>query len=160
MGSRSQPWDQSLGSQGPHDACEMPVGTSLLVHNISQIFTVLHSTSQYFRSFQWGQHGRRLANGAIHNLHNDESWCNTTHNIRLFAFPNSRQIHAYCMATCSSTFSPHDVLQVYHRDFDLICKEFGYCDPTENVCLTRVPGMCPPQLFEWNEDKKIYETKI
>ena len=48
MGSRSQPSDQSLGSQGPHDACEMPVGTSLLVHNISQIFTVLHSTSDRF----------------------------------------------------------------------------------------------------------------
>lgn len=49
------------------------------------------------------------------------------------------------------------ILQVYRRDFDLLCQQFGYCDPNENVCLTRVPEMCPPQLFTWNEGKKVYE---
>ena len=119
----------------------------------------LHNTSQYFRAFQWGQNGRG-PNGWIHNLHNDESWCNIgIHGF--FVFP-SRCMHTVRPPT-HHTFphsSPHDALQVYHRDFDLLCKEFGYCDPTENVCLTRVPEMCPPQLFEWNADRKIYEPKV
>lgn len=50
-------------------------------------------------------------------------------------------------------------LQVYHRDFALLCERFGYCDFSENVCLTRVPEMCPPQLFEWNDEKRMYIPK-
>lgn len=32
---------------------------------------------------------------------------------------------------------------VYKRDFDLLCKHFGYCDPEETMCLSHIPGMCP-----------------
>ena len=51
------------------------------------------------------------------------------------------------------------VYKVYHRDFALLCERFGYCDFSENVCLTRVPEMCPPQLFEWNDEKRMYIPK-
>jgi len=38
------------------------------------------------------------------------------------------------------------VKQVYERDFDLLCKKFGYCDKDENTCMTKVEGMCPARL--------------
>jgi len=38
------------------------------------------------------------------------------------------------------------VRQVYARDFELLCKHFGHCDPEENVCLRGVPGMCPRKV--------------
>merc|ERR1719198_1874546 len=47
------------------------------------------------------------------------------------------------------------VRQVYQKDFDLICKRFGHCDFDQDTCLQGVPTMCPPDLFEWNESKKI-----
>mmetsp|Transcript_83683 Transcript_83683/g.200767 ORF Transcript_83683/g.200767 Transcript_83683/m.200767 type:complete len:282 (+) Transcript_83683:47-892(+) len=52
------------------------------------------------------------------------------------------------------------VRKVYHRDFQLLCERFGYCDAEENTCLTRVPQMCPPQLYEWNTEAKMYEPKM
>lgn len=51
------------------------------------------------------------------------------------------------------------VYQVYHRDFELLCKHFGYCDRNESICLKRVPEMCPPQLFDWNSEKEMYEVR-
>lgn len=39
------------------------------------------------------------------------------------------------------------VRQVYQKDFDLICKLFGHCDPDENTCLRGVPMMCPQKVL-------------
>jgi len=44
------------------------------------------------------------------------------------------------------------VRQVYKRDFELLCKHFGYCDDQEDTCLTRIPGMCPLTHYQWVED--------
>lgn len=33
---------------------------------------------------------------------------------------------------------------IYKRDFELLCKHFGYCDQEETICLAHIPGMCPP----------------
>eukprot|EP00440_Ansanella_granifera_P030821 gb/GFBE01033474.1/.p1 GENE.gb/GFBE01033474.1/~~gb/GFBE01033474.1/.p1 ORF type:complete len:336 (+),score=69.61 gb/GFBE01033474.1/:1-1008(+) len=38
------------------------------------------------------------------------------------------------------------VKKVYARDFELLCKHFGYCDDDENCCITGVPNMCPGNL--------------
>eukprot|EP00440_Ansanella_granifera_P075779 gb/GFBE01082235.1/.p1 GENE.gb/GFBE01082235.1/~~gb/GFBE01082235.1/.p1 ORF type:complete len:337 (+),score=73.45 gb/GFBE01082235.1/:1-1011(+) len=38
------------------------------------------------------------------------------------------------------------VKKVYARDFELLCKHFGYCDDNENCCLLGVPEMCPSNL--------------
>lgn len=51
------------------------------------------------------------------------------------------------------------VRQVYGRDFELLCKHFGYCNALENTCLTRVPEMCPPQLFSWDSNLKMFQQK-
>eukprot|EP00443_Scrippsiella_acuminata_P003406 CAMPEP_0115322002 /NCGR_PEP_ID=MMETSP0270-20121206/81166_1 /TAXON_ID=71861 /ORGANISM="Scrippsiella trochoidea, Strain CCMP3099" /LENGTH=301 /DNA_ID=CAMNT_0002741931 /DNA_START=165 /DNA_END=1070 /DNA_ORIENTATION=+ len=40
------------------------------------------------------------------------------------------------------------VKQVYARDFELLCKNFGYCDQDENCCIEGVPMMCPSNLEE------------
>merc|ERR1719277_347649 len=40
------------------------------------------------------------------------------------------------------------VKQVYARDFDLLCKHFGYCDKEENSCVSTVAEMCPSHLAE------------
>mmetsp|Transcript_118366 Transcript_118366/g.368618 ORF Transcript_118366/g.368618 Transcript_118366/m.368618 type:complete len:289 (+) Transcript_118366:92-958(+) len=32
---------------------------------------------------------------------------------------------------------------IYKRDFELLCKHFGYCDQEELTCLAQIPGMCP-----------------
>ena len=40
------------------------------------------------------------------------------------------------------------IREVYARDFDLLCKHFGYCDAGENVCLTEVPEMCPSNMSQ------------
>jgi len=32
---------------------------------------------------------------------------------------------------------------VYKRDFELLCKHFGYCNQEEMTCLSHIPGMCP-----------------
>lgn len=48
------------------------------------------------------------------------------------------------------------VRQVYKKDFELLCKEFGYCDQDESVCLTRIRGMCPEKLFAWNSAQELY----
>ena len=125
-----------------------------IFHRFSQYFTVI--TSERFSEVNMAGVLQMEEYTTCTTMSPDATGLTTLDPLR---FPIQDR-YMYCMATCSSTFSPHDVLQVYHRDFDLICNEFGYCDPTENVCLTRVPGMCPPQLFEWNDDKKIYETKI
>jgi len=39
------------------------------------------------------------------------------------------------------------VKQVYARDFELLCKHFGYCDREENCCIYQVPQMCPAKLL-------------
>uniref|UniRef100_A0A7S2CEG4 Sulfotransferase n=1 Tax=Alexandrium andersonii TaxID=327968 RepID=A0A7S2CEG4_9DINO len=39
------------------------------------------------------------------------------------------------------------VRKVYWRDFELLCKYFGYCDPDENCCLWQVPTMCPDRVL-------------
>jgi len=38
------------------------------------------------------------------------------------------------------------VRQVYARDFELLCKHFGYCDTDESCCIKGVPYMCPSDL--------------
>ncbi|CAE7780565.1 unnamed protein product, partial [Symbiodinium pilosum] len=48
------------------------------------------------------------------------------------------------------------VRQVYQRDYDLICREFGHCNFGEATCLRGVPGMCPEHLFQWHEEAKMY----
>mmetsp|Transcript_82425 Transcript_82425/g.191474 ORF Transcript_82425/g.191474 Transcript_82425/m.191474 type:complete len:338 (-) Transcript_82425:95-1108(-) len=35
------------------------------------------------------------------------------------------------------------VRDVYTRDFDLLCKQFGYCNPWESTCAEGVPELCP-----------------
>jgi len=40
------------------------------------------------------------------------------------------------------------VKQVYARDFELLCKHFGYCDREENCCIYQVPAMCPAKLIK------------
>lgn len=47
------------------------------------------------------------------------------------------------------------VQQVYKKDFELLCKSFGYCDYDQNTCLQGVPNMCPPSLLAWDESKKL-----
>jgi len=42
------------------------------------------------------------------------------------------------------------IQEVYARDFDLLCENFGYCDKEANVCLTQVPYMCPPKQWKWD----------
>lgn len=39
------------------------------------------------------------------------------------------------------------VRQVYARDFDLLCKHFGYCDVEENCCIWQVSQMCPSKVM-------------
>lgn len=51
------------------------------------------------------------------------------------------------------------VRQVYGRDFELLCKHFGYCDALENTCIVGVPGMCPSQFFSWNSEQKVFVQK-
>lgn len=51
------------------------------------------------------------------------------------------------------------VRQIYRKDFELICKEFGYCNFEENVCLSYVEGMCPPDFFEWDDAAAEYVLK-
>ena len=50
-------------------------------------------------------------------------------------------------------------LEVYQRDFDLICREFGYCNFGEATCLKGVPGMCPEGIFTWDDHLKVYVPK-
>lgn len=38
------------------------------------------------------------------------------------------------------------VQQVYARDFELLCKHFGYCDKNEDTCISQVPEMCPKHI--------------
>jgi len=52
------------------------------------------------------------------------------------------------------------VRQVYARDFELLCKHFGYCDAEANTCLQEVPQMCPPKLFTWNHNLARYFPKV
>jgi len=35
------------------------------------------------------------------------------------------------------------VRELFARDFELLCKHFGYCDNDERACLPLVPEMCP-----------------
>mmetsp|Transcript_79046 Transcript_79046/g.177081 ORF Transcript_79046/g.177081 Transcript_79046/m.177081 type:complete len:338 (-) Transcript_79046:173-1186(-) len=48
------------------------------------------------------------------------------------------------------------VKKVYARDFELLCKYFGYCDDEENDCITGVYHMCPENLFSWNSKLNQY----
>ena len=49
-----------------------------------------------------------------------------------------------------------EATEVYQRDYDLICREFGHCNFGEATCLRGVPGMCPEHLFQWHEEAKMY----
>jgi len=40
------------------------------------------------------------------------------------------------------------IKEVYARDFDLICKHFGYCDRDEKTCLHQIPQMCGKEAKE------------
>jgi len=40
------------------------------------------------------------------------------------------------------------VKKVYSRDFELLCKHFGYCDREENCCIYQVPQMCPDRVLK------------
>jgi len=51
------------------------------------------------------------------------------------------------------------VRKVYARDFELLCKHFGYCDSTENTCIREVKTMCPEKLFTWDASLKRYLDK-
>lgn len=51
------------------------------------------------------------------------------------------------------------VRKVYAKDFELLCKHFGYCDQEENCCIQGVHEMCPPKLFDWNENANYYVPK-
>jgi len=51
------------------------------------------------------------------------------------------------------------VKKVYARDFELLCKHFGYCDQDENTCIKGVYHMCPDELFSWDEDSLQYIQK-
>jgi len=48
------------------------------------------------------------------------------------------------------------VKKVYARDFELLCKHFGYCDDEENDCITGVYHMCPERLFSWDSEQMQY----
>jgi len=48
------------------------------------------------------------------------------------------------------------VKKVYARDFELLCKYFGYCDDEENDCITGVYHMCPENLFSWDSEQMQY----
>lgn len=48
------------------------------------------------------------------------------------------------------------VQRFYARDFELLCKHFGYCDKTQNTCIARSPEMCPDKLFAWDKGKRVY----
>jgi len=39
------------------------------------------------------------------------------------------------------------VQQVYRRDFELLCRHFGYCDRNEDTCISQVPEMCPQKVL-------------
>jgi len=41
------------------------------------------------------------------------------------------------------------IRQIYHKDFELLCKHFGYCDDQEDTCLTHIPAMCPLTHYKW-----------
>lgn len=45
------------------------------------------------------------------------------------------------------------VRQHYAKDFELICKVFGYCEENENTCLKYVPLMCPRNMSLVGDDK-------
>eukprot|EP00930_Biecheleria_cincta_P062937 TRINITY_DN4839_c0_g1_i1.p1 TRINITY_DN4839_c0_g1~~TRINITY_DN4839_c0_g1_i1.p1 ORF type:complete len:363 (+),score=55.68 TRINITY_DN4839_c0_g1_i1:86-1090(+) len=51
------------------------------------------------------------------------------------------------------------VKQVYKRDFEFLCKTFGYCDQDKPVCLQGVPHMCPEKEFTWNETQQRYQQR-
>jgi len=40
------------------------------------------------------------------------------------------------------------VKQVYKRDFELLCRHFGYCDDEESTCIWQVPRMCPKYILK------------
>uniref|UniRef100_A0A7S2N9E1 Sulfotransferase domain-containing protein n=1 Tax=Alexandrium andersonii TaxID=327968 RepID=A0A7S2N9E1_9DINO len=40
------------------------------------------------------------------------------------------------------------IRQVYARDYELLCKHFGYCDPDENTCIRGVHQMCPSFVMQ------------
>jgi len=49
------------------------------------------------------------------------------------------------------------VRQYYARDFDVLCKHFGYCNEDENTCIKSVPQMCPERVLVAN-DMSALET--
>jgi len=40
------------------------------------------------------------------------------------------------------------VQQIYAKDFELLCKHFGYCNREENCCLYQVEQMCPQRVLD------------
>mmetsp|Transcript_7417 Transcript_7417/g.20070 ORF Transcript_7417/g.20070 Transcript_7417/m.20070 type:complete len:161 (+) Transcript_7417:117-599(+) len=40
------------------------------------------------------------------------------------------------------------IRQVYARDYELLCKHFGYCDTSEDTCITGVRDMCPAAVLK------------
>jgi len=51
------------------------------------------------------------------------------------------------------------VREVYAKDFDIICKSFGYCNFDEYTCIQGVHTMCPPSVFAWDAEKEMYCPK-
>jgi len=51
------------------------------------------------------------------------------------------------------------IREVYKDDFKLICDKLHHCDANEAVCLTKVHGMCPEQVFKWDSASGVYLKK-
>jgi hypothetical protein len=47
------------------------------------------------------------------------------------------------------------IREFYKKDFDLLCKSFGYCDFDQDTCLQGVEMMCPDSVFRWNSSSEI-----
>jgi hypothetical protein len=47
------------------------------------------------------------------------------------------------------------IREFYKKDFDLLCKSFGYCDFDQDTCLQGVETMCPNSVLKWNSSSEM-----
>lgn len=78
-----------------------------------------------------------------------------------------RQVDIFHVADCPNAWAGDFdqetrslVQEVYKRDFELLCKTFGYCDKDENVCLEYIEDMCPPKHFVWNATEEKWNKNM
>lgn len=50
------------------------------------------------------------------------------------------------------------VREVYKRDFELLCRYFGYCDPEEDTCIWQVPTMCPQRVLQSRHPSVLHRS--